>query len=97
MASEVNRQIDSAEDFSLLFCYSRNVLTPACWSAPLISLAVAATTLHQTANQGQSRSVFRLDLPAASQLACALENHAFPTSALQSVKIALARAVFVQG
>ena len=49
------------------------------------------------ANQGQSRSVFRLNLPAASLFARALENHVFPTSALQSVKITLPAAVFVQG
>src|ERR1044071_1446857 len=98
MASEVNRQIVSAEDFSLLRCgFSRSLLTLLWVCAAAFHLGVAATWLHQTANQGQSRTVFRLDLPAASVFACALENHAFPTSALQSVKITLRAAVFVHG
>jgi hypothetical protein len=57
---------------------------------------VTAARLYQTANQGQRRPAFRLGLPAAGTSACALENHAFPTSALQSDKITLCRAVAVQ-
>src|SRR5438067_13698029 len=98
MASEVNRQNISVEDFSLLSCgYPRNLLTGAFGRRRFFPSRVAATRLQQTANQGPSRPVFRLDKPAASVCACALENHAFPTSALQSVKISLPAAVFVQG
>src|SRR5207248_2778980 len=57
---------------------------------------VAAPELHQTAKQGPSRLAFRLDQPAAGSLACALENHAFPTSAIQNDEITLRRTVSVQ-
>ena len=50
---------------------------------------VAACWLHQTANQGLHRPTFRLGWPAASRSACASENHAFPTSAIQNVALAL--------
>src|SRR5262249_5287960 len=98
MASEVNRQIISTEDFlsSFLGC-SRNLLTSAFGLRRSFRFVAATVWLHQTANQGQSRPVFRLDLPTAGPFARALENHAFPTSALQSVKIALLRGVFVHG
>ena len=97
MASEVNRQNISAEDFSLLSGgYPWNLLTSACGLRRLFPYGVAAVWLHQTANQGQSRPVFRLDQPPAGPLACAFEKHAFPTSALQIVAIALRRAVGVR-
>jgi hypothetical protein len=47
-------------------------------------------------NRVQSRLGFRLGPPAAGALACALENHAFPTSALQSDASTLRRAVAVR-
>jgi len=73
MASEVNRQTISVEDFSSFFRCDRSLLTRAFGAAPLFSLRVAAAGLHQTANQGQRRPAFRLDLPAAGTFACALE------------------------
>jgi hypothetical protein len=98
MALEVNRQIVSAKDFYLLSRdYPRNLLAFAFGLRRSFHFGVTATRLYQTANQGQSRPVFRLDLPAAGRFARALENHAFPTSALQSVKITLPAAVSVQG
>jgi hypothetical protein len=57
---------------------------------------VAARGLHQTGNRGRSRPALRLGQPAAGTFACASENHAFPTSALQSVAIALRRVVAVR-
>src|SRR6516165_3323841 len=98
MASKVNRWTVSLEDFFLLTRrYLRNLLTCTIWSAPLFSMhGVTAAGLHQTANQGRSRPALRLGRPAAGPLACAFENHAFPTSALQSVAIALPRAVAVR-
>jgi hypothetical protein len=57
---------------------------------------VAAARLLQTANQGQSRPALRRDQPAADAWACALENHTFLTSALQSDAITLPRAVGVR-
>src|SRR5207244_13550928 len=45
--------------------------------------------LHQTAIQGRSLPALCRGRPTASTLAGALENHAFPTSALQSDEIAL--------
>jgi hypothetical protein len=52
--------------------------------------------MYQTAQQGQSRPAFRLGWPAAGQWACAFENHAFPTSAMQIDAIAFRRTVAVQ-
>jgi hypothetical protein len=97
MASKVNRQSISVEDFYLLFCAVASELVDSAFGLRRsFRTAVATVWLHQTANQGQSRPAFRLDLPAAGALARALENHAFPASALQSIKIALRAAVFVQ-
>src|SRR5262245_45275432 len=62
MASEVNRQNISAEDFFLLSRgYSRILLTLPLVCAATLRLGVAAPGLHQTANPGQNRPAFRLD------------------------------------
>ena len=74
----------------------RTLLTPAFGLHRFFPDGVAAAGLHQTANQDQSRPALRRDQPAADTLVCALENHAFPTSALQNDAITLAGAVGVR-
>ena len=66
MASKVNRQIVSAEDFYLLSGGDpRNLLACAFGLRRFFPYLVAAAGLHPTANQGQSRLLLRLDEPAA--------------------------------
>src|SRR5262249_36177981 len=58
---------------------------------------VAARRLHQTAKRGRSRTTLRLDRPTASPSACASENPALLTSALQSGGLTLLGGRLVRG
>src|SRR5207249_10615041 len=79
----------NSEDFLFVKVVISGILCPSPFRLRRFFLFGVAARLHQTAIQGRSRLALCLGRPTSSTLACALENHAFPTSALQNDRLKL--------